>query len=293
MNTVALGISRPGRRENNEDAVYPVPGSAETPVEGLFLVCDGVGGADNGEVASHITVSGMVRYYANSGVIGHLSPTQGVRHAIEEVERALDDHRARYTGATRMATTLAMLRMTDNVAIVAHVGDSRVYHVRNGEVLFKTKDHSLVQELVEAGFITEKEALTHPKRNVITRAVSGRAQPAMADVSIIADIQKGDVFFLCTDGVLESLTDDMVGAMFAHRRMQTDGLSSTLIDIDLACTQHSNDNYSAIIVAIKEANEGVPAPAETVHHTSFRLREQMLVALLVILVVIDIYLLLT
>lgn len=290
MHILTTSISRPGKRANNEDAVYPFMGSANTSAEGLFIVCDGVGGADKGEVASNLTVSNIVNYYAHMGGKSGLSANE-VQLAIEQAERAMDDYNATHPESRNMATTLAMLHIADNVGNIVHVGDSRVYHIRNGQILFRTKDHSLVQELVDGKFITEEQAKTHPKRNVITRAISGSNDAAKADTYLVNDIQEGDCFFLCTDGILESLTDESMESLFTHRQLQNGDLSTLMDAIDGLCAENSNDNYSAVIVYINGKAEDRPQYAKEKNVVPLYQNENVLIALIVILLIADITLL--
>ena len=118
--------------------------------------------------------------------------------------------------AKGMATTLTMIFIGTTGITLAHVGDSRIYHFRKGEILFQTEDHSLVNSLVKLGKITREEAVHHPQRNVIIRAIQGTDRPTETDVVLLNDIKAGDYLFMCSDGVLERLNNKGLSDIFKH-----------------------------------------------------------------------------
>ena len=194
-------LSGVGKREHNEDSKL-VLGS-----HNIYMVCDGVGGSARGEVASRLCCDTFLEFFTQPDIsIDALR----VQDAVVQTERAFEEYLVQHDEARGMATTLTFLCIQGNQAIIAHVGDSRVYHVRNGQILFSTTDHSLVSELLASGFITPEEAINHPKKNHITRAVQGSSSPTIADIQIIKDVQEGDFFLLCSDGVLESVSNDSI-----------------------------------------------------------------------------------
>ena len=115
-----------------------------------------------------------------------------------------------------MATTLTMVSVGASGITLAHIGDSRIYQFRQGEIIYQTEDHSLVNSLVKLGKISKEEALTHPQKNVIIRAIQGSEHPTEADVVLLKDIQAGDYFFMCTDGVLERGSHTLCFRMIFH-----------------------------------------------------------------------------
>lgn len=237
-------LSRPGKRERNEDCIFPSDGNlAET--SGLFLVCDGVGGNPAGESASNIVCSSMVNYMS-ANVSNRKCETSDIAQALEWAEDRLSDFIAQNPENKDSATTVALLHIYHANVIVAHVGDSRVYHIREGIILFQTRDHSLVNDLVSTGYITADEAKQHPRRNVITKAVSGTGSRNVADIKVISDCRAGDYFLVCSDGVLGGIDDNFIQEYF-----QT-GLHPAYIAsmIETSCEASSNDNYSAIIVLL-------------------------------------------
>lgn len=227
-----------GKRPNNEDCVVTDESN------GIFLVCDGVGGNNRGEVASEITCKAAVSYFNGQNCVATLDD-------IKEIVKLSGALISKYIKANPdsegMATTLAFLQLNSDRAAVSHIGDSRVYHVRNGEIIFQTQDHSLVNEWVASGFITAGEALTHPKKNVITRAIqSDKTSIAEPDFAVITDIQKNDYFFVCSDGVLEAIDNRFIEQFFLDDN-SVDMIVSAIQD---TCREKSNDNNSAILIKI-------------------------------------------
>ena len=146
-----------------------------------------------------------------------------------------------------MATTLTMTFVGTTGITLAHVGDSRIYHFRKGEILFQTEDHSLVNSLVKLGKITHEEVAHHPQRNVIIRAIQGTDRPTEADVVLLDDIKAGDFLFMCSDGVLERLNNDELSDIFKH----LGGPEEIKNAITSACSGKTHDNFSFYIIPIQ------------------------------------------
>ena len=147
-----------------------------------------------------------------------------------------------------MATTLTMAYIASSGIVLAHIGDSRIYHLRKGEILYQTEDHSLVNSLVKLGKITPEEALTHPQRNVIIRAIQGTHTPTEADIITLNDIQPDDFLFLCTDGVLERLKNEKIAEIF-NGRLSVPEIKDALME---ACDGKTRDNFSFYIIPIQK-----------------------------------------
>jgi len=241
------GFSYIGMKSNNEDTIYPNPEKASKS-DSLFLVCDGVGGRDKGEVAS-ATLSAAISESISGGFTEPFSQADFEIALAEAYNRLnkLEDSQV----VLKMGSTLAFLKFHACGIMIAHIGDSRIYHIRPSSsqpLLFRTEDHSLVATLVKAGMITEEEAAVHPKRNVIHRAVQpNQDEPAKADIYETDDIQSGDYFFLCSDGVLENLTDDLLVSLLQKEIADKDKIA----EIEHICEGKTNDNYSAWLVQVK------------------------------------------
>ena len=240
-----------GLRENNEDCIYPP--KSEHPVNrnnSLFMVCDGVGGAAKGEVASQIVCDVLSDYSKERPLVSQ----QDINEAIGLAEEKINNFISNHSDAKGMATTLTLLNLHEEGATIAHIGDSRVYHIRGGSIVFKTSDHSFVNELVAKNIISETEALNHPKRNVVTKAIMGAQFPQKADVTFIKNIIEEDYFFMCTDGVLESVSEfDLLTIL----NNQEDSNTQKIEKIKKRCSERSKDNFSAYLLQVERVeNQG-------------------------------------
>lgn len=181
-------------RANNQDA--PIVSEKLR----LYGVADGMGGHKGGEVASTSARDDLLRELE-----GKTPSVATLSSAIEEVNRQIYHQQEHDDALTGMGTTLSVLWMSDNFVYIGHVGDSRVYLLRDGEFKQMTLDHSLVEQLVREGVLTEEEAQNHPMRNIITRAI-GTDESVEVDV-VVEERRKGDLWLACSDG-LHGLVDD-------------------------------------------------------------------------------------
>ena len=181
-------------RANNQDA--PIVSEKLR----LYGVADGMGGHKGGEVASTSARDDLLRE-----LDGKTPSVAALSGAIEEVNRQIYHQQEHDDALTGMGTTLSVLWMSDNFVYIGHVGDSRVYLLRDGEFKQMTLDHSLVEQLVREGVLTEDEAQNHPMRNIITRAI-GTDESVEVDV-VVEERRKGDLWLACSDG-LHGLVDD-------------------------------------------------------------------------------------
>lgn len=181
-------------RANNQDA--PIVSEKLR----LYGVADGMGGHKGGEVASTSARDDLLRELE-----GKTPSVATLSGAIEEVNRQIYHQQEHDDALTGMGTTLSVLWMSENFVYIGHVGDSRVYLLRDGEFKQMTLDHSLVEQLVREGVLTEEEAQNHPMRNIITRAI-GTDESVEVDV-VVEERRKGDLWLACSDG-LHGLVDD-------------------------------------------------------------------------------------
>ena len=181
-------------RANNQDA--PIVSEKLR----LYGVADGMGGHKGGEVASTSARDDLLRELE-----GKTPSVAALSGAIEEVNRQIYHQQEHDDALTGMGTTLSVLWMSDNFVYIGHVGDSRVYLLRDGEFRQMTLDHSLVEQLVREGVLTEEEAQNHPMRNIIARAI-GTDESVEVDV-VVEERRKGDLWLACSDG-LHGLVDD-------------------------------------------------------------------------------------
>lgn len=247
-----LSFSEIGRKENQEDYLFPSNVDEDTRI---FILCDGMGGHDNGEVASMTAACALGDYLITQSEVDRNVFNDGLEIAYNALD-SIDTNSVKRPG-----TTMASLCVNDNSCLVAHIGDSRIYQIRpsiyskekgvNG-IVFQTSDHSLVNELLKAGELTEEEARSFPQKNVITRAMQPHLERRFkADVEILTDIKTGDYFFLCCDGVLEQLTNDLLGEILADQKLDD---AAKLNKIQSVCDGKTRDNYTCWLIPIDNSD---------------------------------------
>ena len=246
MNCFApLIIHGQGLRENNEDSFCY--GTVDEN-SSFYVVCDGVGGEQKGEVASLLVCDAVAGYLKTHLYSDSLDHEQYIMQLVACADQALDHYLVEHPEAKGMGTTLALLLLFPDQALAIHVGDSRIYHIRNNRILYQSRDHSLVNDLVENGIITEEETAFHPLKNVILRAIQGTCvKPAKAENKIINRIAPGDYFFLCTDGILEGISSNELVLILDSSVPDTEKVE----EINKQCANFSRDNYTALLVPIQ------------------------------------------
>jgi serine/threonine protein phosphatase PrpC len=238
----AAAESNVGRkRRHNEDNFVAVPG------QGVFAVADGMGGAQAGEVASALAAGAVTETVLDPAATGEQRVVALIKAANLRVhQRAATDAAASGMGTTM---TVAMLQQDGSVAI-GHVGDSRAYRLRGGQLEQLTEDHSLVAELVRRGELSPEEAAVHPQRSVITRALG-----TDADVDVDAfpvEAQDGDVFLLCSDGLTTMVDTRTISEIVQRNRDRLDAATHALIKA--ANDRGGDDNITAVLFAVAEGD---------------------------------------
>jgi len=188
-------------RSGNEDSVY----AEASPYRGVFMVADGMGGHAAGEIASEMAVRIVTRELTSVNEIGTEHSVEGIKNTLRGANRAIFERTLAESDKQGMGTTASVLVLAGNRYLIGQVGDSRVYRVRGGVLQQLTKDHSYVQEQVDAGFITPEQARFHPYSNVITRCV-GAGRDVEPD-TYTGEVEDGDVFLVASDG-LTGMVDD-------------------------------------------------------------------------------------
>ena len=243
-----LSYSHIGRKENQEDAIYPPEGEA-TYLNRFFVLCDGMGGHNNGEVASSLVCETLGKFFSTHPLKGGFLSEELFKQGLSAAYRALDKHDD--GSYKKMGTTLTFIYLHRGGCLAAHIGDSRIYHIRPEKgLMYQSSDHSLVNELLRIGEITPEEALHHPQRNVITRAMQPHLdQRYKAEIHQLTDIQQGDYLFLCSDGVLEQLTNEKLVAILSNASLSDEQKKEALEQISLDKTR---DNFTAYLVPINQ-----------------------------------------
>lgn len=244
-----LGYSQIGRKDRQEDAVWPLF-SDVTAENRCIVLCDGVGGNEHGEVASQVSSKVIGEYLtgvlSKADFVSEEDVQDAVNLAYDELERI--DKEASEAGSVSMATTLTCICLHNNGILAAHMGDSRIYHIRPGEGLkYQSDDHSLVNALLKAGELTPEEAENFPRKNVITKAIQPHTERRFnAEVHQLTDVQSGDYLFLCCDGVLEQVTNDRLVEVLSMNCSDEEKLA--LLEAD--SMDKTRDNFTAYLIPI-------------------------------------------
>jgi len=239
--SVAAGTDVGRIRAGNEDSLY-----ADADAErGLFIVADGMGGHAAGEVASEMAVQIVARELAKFRDLAGVEPLAGMATALREANRAIYERTIVEADKQGMGTTASCLLMGGGRWIIGHIGDSRVYLMRDGQFRQVTKDHSYVQEQVDAGFLTPEQARYHPYSNVITRCVG--ASPDVEPDVYRGPVKPGDTFLVASDG-LTGMVDDWRLQQLLMARTTPDRVVHSLIAE--ANGRGGLDNITAIVVRV-------------------------------------------
>ena len=240
-------------REHNEDAV-----GSNSDI-GLMVLADGMGGYNAGEVASGIAVqivSELVVEGAHREQRADIDPHSGLmrqsivlRDAVYRANKIIFQTAQSQTQCEGMGTTIVACMFYDNKVSIAHVGDSRAYRLRSGELQQMTLDHSLLQELVDRGFYSHEEAQRSTNRNYVTRALG--VEPTVEVEVHEHEVLPGDIYLLCSDGLPDMVEDDDI-----HLTISTFNASLEVVGqqlIDLANDHGGRDNVSVMLAQVKEA----------------------------------------
>lgn len=245
-----LAIHELGKRANQEDCIYPIEGKA-TENDRLFLLCDGMGGHEHGEVASQSICKSLSSFLLQHAVASEGLEDKLLSDALAYAYEELD--KLAIAGDSRqMGTTLTLLYFHSNGCTAAHIGDNRIYHLRPSShtILYKSRDHSLVYDLYQAGELTYEEMKTFPQKNVITRAmIAGDRNHPKPDVIHISNIQPGDYFYICSDGMLEQMEDEELLDVFSANVRDEEKRQMLISE-----TSDNKDNHSAYILHIKDVS---------------------------------------
>jgi protein phosphatase len=241
------------KRKGNEDSLFL------NPEQKLYVVADGMGGHAAGEVASRVAVDAINEFVTLTGGNEEITWPFGlddtisyegnrlktaIRHANRRVLEATRES-AEYEG---MATTVAAVLVDGDTAHLAHVGDSRIYLWRDGEISQLTNDHSWVNEQIQSGVISPEQARSHPLRNVVTRALGGRSD-------LLVDVQSrrmsaGDVLLLCSDGLTTMIGDEDIARILGEAPADVARAATALVDE--ANERGGEDNITVVLLKFEE-----------------------------------------
>lgn len=258
-------FSNTGRKRSlNQDSVFHQTGeTADGKRAGLFLVCDGMGGRQGGEIASRIAVDTITDtlftiFSADNNLVGRnrgsdsSALAQQIKTAIDKAHAEIQAYAAkRLDGETKIGTTVTLAVIHDSLAYIANVGDGRAYAWREGTITQITRDHSFAAKLAEEGVIDEAEIPDHPRRKVILRALGAQAK---MEVDLFEwELRVGDKLLLCTDGLWQAFGNKERLADWLGTEKSPAELSQQLVNE--AKYRDGSDNISAAIVMVNEAIE--------------------------------------
>lgn len=234
-----------GKRTNQEDARYP----DEDKPDGnpcYFVVCDGVGGLEEGEVASRLVCKSIRETMQKSNPEEEFSEKDFIK-VLNKAYEDLDNYSLK--SKEGMGTTLTFLTLHAGGAFAAHIGDSRIYQIRPGEgIIYRSEDHSLVNSLLRSGNLSPFEVKNHPKSNIIMRCMtpdSINGKRDKATVINLQDIKEGDYFLLCTDGVIQEIEEEELIDLYSSNFTDKDKIETIAEKSSL-----SSDNNTLIQIHI-------------------------------------------
>ncbi len=242
MVQVGLKTDRGLKRSNNEDAVFVIP------EDKVYMIADGLGGYNSGEVASGKTVSILADFIKErpiSEVRGAekicayiVDAIKSVNKDVWELANSKDDYK-------NMATTLVFVYINRNNAYIANVGDSRAYLYRNGKIIQLTEDHSIVADKVAAGELTKEEARLHPDRNKLTRAVG--VEPDVVPNVYEIKLEAEDLILLCTDGLYSELCDEQIAGILDLKKNMSEICTDLVTEANRV---GGNDNITVVCLKL-------------------------------------------
>lgn len=232
------------KRSNNEDACFVL-----LP-ENVYLVADGVGGGNAGEIASRTAVSEIANYIVNNPIekaTNKYAVVNYLQDCLDKANEKIYNMAVKYEENRGMATTIAIVYAKEGRAYIANIGDSRVYLLRDDEFVQLTEDHTYVHTLLKAGILTEEEAACDNRKNVIIKALG--ADETVEPDFFQLNIMKDDVFLMCTDGLYDEVNNDRLKEIIKKGSTMSDVCSDM---IDEANNNGGNDNITVIALKVTE-----------------------------------------
>ena len=225
-------------REVNEDYYGSFTGNFGE----LLIVCDGMGGHKGGETASRLAVESVKNHFENLGF--EFDPSAEIRKALAEANRLIINTAQQDPSLSDMGSTIVLVLFKNSTAHCAHLGDSRIYLIKDGKIRQLTKDHSLVQQMIDSNMITEVDAKVHPKKNVITKALGINAE-IEPDILEPFELKENDKLILCTDGLTSYVTEQEIFELAENNTSQQ--ASQKLVE--LANNRGGSDNITVQVAS--------------------------------------------
>jgi len=249
MKVSAFGLTDVGRRrESNEDDFLL------EPARGVYAVADGMGGHAAGEIASRLAIETLHEVLQRNDTASAATTVEDaaewLRGAVVEANRRICDSIRLHEERRGMGTTVVALVHSGEDAVVGHVGDSRLYLLRDDEFVRMTSDHSWVNEQVKLGLMNDDTAQRHPMRNIVTRALGSRPD-VLVDLTSL-QVQPGDVFLLCSDGLNTMLADEQIHAILLAHRHDPEAACRALV---AEANRHGGDDNVTVVVACVAEDE--------------------------------------
>lgn len=234
-------------REHNEDSVTILKNINN---EYLMIVADGMGGHRKGEVASSIVVRHLGKRFTDSASVGtKLDAVNWLNDNINEINREILDYGEKNENSKGLGTTVVTAIITKDFLIFGNIGDSSGYVVKNGKLHKVTKDHTLVNLLVDAGNLTEEQAKSHPKKNVLMKAL-GAAEKAELDIFDV-DNDSAEVF-LCSDGLTSMLSEDQIEKVLLDEELL---LEEKVVKLIKKCNARGGSDNISIAYLVRESGD--------------------------------------
>ncbi len=268
-----------GNKDKQEDYIWPVAGKA-TANDKVFIVCDGAGSFYNGGIASKLICQFMaakVLKFDEQKMSGEL-----IDKLLIEARDRLITYAREYRLDTDLATTFSMLILYDQKVLMTWYGDSRIYHLRGGEILFKTEDNLPVHEPVPLGDISGDNNRLRSRNTTIARGIRADDSPIFAETKWIEDVQDGDYFLLCSKGLTENVTEDYIELLVKHNDKADLDLTGSFRRL---AVEKSPDNYSMYLIKVNVGTQkrGIKSGIDTIRkHTSGILRPIFILALAIL-----------
>ena len=240
----AISGSYIGSRNSNQDAIFPVDADERAS---LFILCDGMGGHDFGNIAATVACKVISKFILNH--IGKQDSKSLVENSFklakaQMVQMGTISPRHKDMGTT---TSLLFVDKANNSVILGNIGDSRIYWFRGNQEIYRTVDHSVVMELYKKGIISKRQARTHPQKHLLSRVLSANPElPVAPDVIEYGKVKPGDFFILCSDGVWDALPDNAFETWNWFNISLTEARKQLLKE----CSRNATDNFSFHLIRL-------------------------------------------